>query len=212
MERLQDIEFVRRTLGEINAIQHGGEGAILAVYERKGIARSTVRVGEEEILEGVALTDGRDWAALKELRERCRRIARLEKEAIAPLIVLDETDCCQSSIAMRPLETVGIYVPDSMPSTLLLYCSLAQEAGVKHIVLALPPQKDGKIRPSLLAAASFFPAVSIIGVGGKSAFPALAFGLGGSLPNKLFGPCSFYVDTIKQFLATFYKIPVHFYP
>src|SRR6202030_3190280 len=27
-------------------------------------------------------------------------------------------------------------------------------------------------------------------------------------PNKLFGPCSLYVDFTKQLLATFYKVPV----
>jgi histidinol dehydrogenase len=207
LARLQDVGLFERTLKEINAIRDGGEAAILKVYAQKGIHRSTVHVGEEEVQEALVLTDEQDLAALQALRNRCQRLARLEKEATTPLLVLDDTDSFHSSMQLTPLKTVGIYVPDRMPSSLILYCSLAQEAGVEHIILALPPQKNGKIRPELLAAASFFP-VHIIGVGGKSAFPALAFGLGGHIPGKLFGPCSFYVDYVKQILGTFYKIAV----
>lgn len=207
LARFQDVDLFRRTLEEINDIKERGEAAILEVYERKGIGRSAVSVGEEEVREGLARTDGKDLVALQELKQRCLRVARLEREALTPEVVLDDSDYFHSSLRYRPLEAVGIYVPDRMPSSLILYCSLAQEAGVEHIILALPPQKDGRIRPSLLAAASLFP-VTILAVGGKSAFPALAFGLGGHVPDKLFGPCSFFVDYVKQILGTFYKIPV----
>ena len=206
LQRLQDVELFQRTLAEINAIRDGQETAILKVYEQKGIRRSVVSVGEEEVQQGLALTAGRDLEALTELKKRCQRLARLQKDALRPHLVLDDNENASSLVQFRPLETAGIYIPDRMPSSLILYCSLAQEAGVEHIMLALPPQRDGTITPSLLAAASFF-SVSIIAVGGKSAFPALAFGLGGHLPNKLYGPCSFYVDYTKQVLATFYKIP-----
>jgi histidinol dehydrogenase len=207
LARLQEVELFERTLAEINAIKERGEAAILEMYERKGIGRSAVSVGEEEVREGLARTDGRDLAALQELKQRCLRVARLEREALTTEIVLDDSAYFHSCVRFRPLEAVGIYIPDRMPSTLILYCSLAVEAGVEHIMLALPPQPSGKIRPSLLAAASLFP-VTILAVGGKSAFPALAFGLAGHVPNKLFGPCSLYVDFTKQLLATFYKVPV----
>lgn len=197
LARLQDVELFGRTLAEINAIKERGEAAILEIYERKGIGRSAVSVGEEEVREGLARTDGRDLAALQELKQRCLRVARLEREALTTEIVLDDSAYFHSCVRFRPLEAVGIYIPDRMPSTLILYCSLAVEAGMEHIMLALPPQPSGKIRPSLLAAASLFP-VTILAVGGKSAFPALAFGLAGHVPNKLFGPCSLYVDFTKQ--------------
>lgn len=208
LARLQDVDLFRRTLDEINAIRDGGEAAILQLYAQKGIQRSIVRVGDEEIQEAVALIGEQDLAALRELRRRCQRLALLEREAISPRIVLDDSAFFHSSLLLRPLETVGIYVPGTMPSTLLLYCSLAQEAGVERLVLALPPRADGMIPPRLLAAASFFPNAAIIAVGGKAAFPALAFGCGGSLPNKLFGPCNFWVDYVKQMLFTFYKVPI----
>jgi histidinol dehydrogenase len=210
LERLQDVELFQRTLAEINAIQQGREAAILSMYERKGIRRTTVAVSSNEVQEGLALIDGRDLAALEELKMRCERIARLEKKGLAPddTIILDDSDSFYSFIMMRPLQAIGISIPERMPSSLILYCSLAVEAGVGSIMLALPPQQDGRIAPGLLAAASLFPGVSIIACGGRSAFPALAFGLAGQVPDKLFGPCGFFVDYTKQLLAMIYKIPV----
>jgi histidinol dehydrogenase len=210
LKRLQDVALFEQTLGEINAIQQGREAAILSMYERKGIRRSAVAVSDGEVQEGLALIEQQDLAALMELKKRCQRIARLQKEALTPDVdvVLDENGCFLSSMRMRPLEAIGIYIPERMPSSLILYCSLAVEAGVEHLILALPPRRDGRIAPGLLAAASLFPGVSIIAVGGRSAFPALAFGLGGHIPNKLFGPCGFFVDYTKQLLAMIYKVPV----
>jgi histidinol dehydrogenase len=204
---LQDVDLLRATLEEINSVKERGEAAILEVYERKGIGRSAVTVSEDEVREGLALTGGQDLAALQELKRRCQRVARLEREALTTEIVLDDSAQFHSAVRVGPLQSVGIYIPDRMPSTLVLFSSLAVEAGVEHIMLALPPQPSGKIRPCLLAAASLFP-VTILAVGGKSAFPALAFGLAGHVPNKLFGPCSRYVDYVKMLLQTFYRVPV----
>jgi histidinol dehydrogenase len=208
LDSLQSVDLFRETLDLINAIEIGGEAEILAMYKRKGIRRTVVQVDEQEVQEGVAKLSGQEMEALTELWERCQRLARLEKEAFPTSIVLDDTEQVRSSLCYVPLETAGIYVPDRMPSSLILYCSLAQEAGVEHLSLALPPRDDGTIHPGLLAAASFFQNASMIAVGGKSAFPALAFGLGGHIPSKLFGPCSRFVDYVKQILHTFYKIPV----
>ena len=55
-----------------------------------------------------------------------------------------------------PIERVGVYVPGGtapLPSTVLMCVIPAKVAGVKDIVLATPPGKDGRIAPVILAAA-----------------------------------------------------------
>jgi histidinol dehydrogenase len=207
LARFQDVELLKQTLDEINTIKSEGEAAILKKYKSKNIARDRIFIERAEVAAGVKLIDDKYLKALEELANRVRKIAKKELEPLKTEIVLDDNKNFHSSIISMPLETIGIYVPDNMPSTLILYCVLAEVAGVRNIILALPPKEDGSINPALLAAASLF-RVSALAVGGKSAFPALAFGLAGYVPSKLFGPCSFYVDYVKQILNTFYKIPV----
>ena len=48
-----------------------------------------------------------------------------------------------------PIESVGIYVPANLPSTLLMNAIPAKIAGVKRIVLA-NPKLNGKLNPAIL--------------------------------------------------------------
>src|SRR5690606_37257157 len=55
-----------------------------------------------------------------------------------------------------PLERVELYIPGgtaSYPSTVLMNAIPAKIAGVKEVIMASPPSKDGKINPDVLAAA-----------------------------------------------------------
>ena len=51
-----------------------------------------------------------------------------------------------------PLQSVGIYVPANLPSTLLMNAVPAKISGVKRIVLA-NPKLNGKLNPAVLYAA-----------------------------------------------------------
>lgn len=58
---------------------------------------------------------------------------------------------------IRPLQSVGVYVPGgSAPlSSSVLMCALpAKVAGVSRIVMATPPGKDGQVNPYTLVAAA----------------------------------------------------------
>ena len=67
-----------------------------------------------------------------------------------------------------PIESVGIYVPGNLPSTLLMNCIPAKIAGVKRIVLATP-KINNKLNPAVLYAAKKLGIKEILSMGGAQA-------------------------------------------
>jgi histidinol dehydrogenase len=75
----------------------------------------------------------------------------------------------------------------------------AKIAGVKEVILATPPGKDGKISPAILIAADIAGVNRIFSMGGAQAIAALAFGTE-SVPrvDKICGPGNIYVFLAKK--------------
>jgi histidinol dehydrogenase len=101
---------------------------------------------------------------------------------------------------VRPIETVGCYVPGGrypLPSTLLMTVIPAQVASVPQIRVVSP-------RPAqaTLAAAAFLGVREFYRVGGAQAIAALAYGTK-SIPrvNKIVGPGNRYVTAAKKLVA-----------
>ncbi len=100
---------------------------------------------------------------------------------------------------IRPVESVGIYVPGgrySYPSTVLMTAIPARAAGVKNIVIVTPPKN---ITPELIYAAKISGVNAIYRVGGPWAVAALAFGTQ-SVPkvDLIVGPGNKYVNEAKR--------------
>lgn len=103
---------------------------------------------------------------------------------------------------VTPLERVGVYVPGGKavyPSSVLMNVIPAKVAGVSHIYMTTPPDKDGKICASTLVAAHEAGVDRIFKVGGAQAIAALAFGTE-SIPkvDKIVGPGNIYVALAKK--------------
>lgn len=103
---------------------------------------------------------------------------------------------------VRPLNRVGIYVPGgtaAYPSSVLMNALPARVAGVKEIVMATPPGKDGRINPYTLAAAARAGVTEIYKMGGAQAIAALAYGTATIRPvDKIAGPGNLYVTLAKK--------------
>ncbi|MEW5895161.1 MAG: histidinol dehydrogenase [Candidatus Omnitrophota bacterium] len=101
-----------------------------------------------------------------------------------------------------PLDSVGIYVPaGTAPLVSTVYMSVipAKVAGVKRIVLATPPNKDGYINPYVLAVANLLKVDEIYKIGGAQAIAALAFGTKNiAKVDKIVGPGNMYVTEAKR--------------
>ncbi len=103
---------------------------------------------------------------------------------------------------VSPLFSAGVYVPGgkaAYPSSVLMNIIPAKVAGVSHIVMVTPPQKDGKVNPGTLVAANEAGATEIYKVGGAQAIAALAYGTE-SVPkvDKIVGPGNIYVALAKK--------------
>ena len=93
-----------------------------------------------------------------------------------------------------PIESVGIYVPSNLPSTLLMNAIPAKIANVKRIVLA-NPKLNGKLNPAVLYAAKKIGIKEIYSMGGAQAIGSLAYI---QMVNKIVGPGNIYVTRAKK--------------
>lgn len=122
-----------------------------------------------------------------------------QKEKIQKIETTSGVVCWRES---RGIEKVGIYIPGgSAPlfSTVLMLAIPAKLAGCKEIVLCTPPDKNGKINPSILYVANLVGVTSVFSVGGIQAIGAMTFGTE-TIPSvsKIFGPGNQYVTAAKQ--------------
>lgn len=100
-----------------------------------------------------------------------------------------------------PLDRVGVYVPGgtaAYPSSVLMNVIPAKVAGVSEIVMCTPA-RDGKINPTVLAAAKIAGVDKIFCIGGAQAIAAMAFGTE-QIPrvNKIVGPGNIFVTLAKK--------------
>jgi len=104
-----------------------------------------------------------------------------------------------------PISKVGLYIPGgSAPllSTVLMLGIPAKIAGCQQVVLCTPPDRKGKVSPSILYIASLLGIDRIFKVGGVQAIAAMAHGTE-TIPkvNKIFGPGNQYVTMAKQIVS-----------
>ncbi len=110
--------------------------------------------------------------------------------------------CWQKPLA---ISKVGLYVPGgSAPllSTVLMLGIPAKIAGCQEVILCTPPDKQGRVSPSILYIASLLGIDRVFKVGGVQAIAAMAHGTE-SIPkvNKIFGPGNQYVTMAKQIVS-----------
>ena len=159
----------------------------------------TVAVCEEEFNAALAKTDRQTLAALKRAAENVRRF-HSEQMPKSWFTYRDHGAILGQSCI--PLERVGIYVPGgtaAYPSSVLMNAIPAAVAGVKEIIMAAPPGRDGLINPYVLAAAREAGVTRVFKIGGAQAIAALAFGAG-VIPkvDKITGPGNIFVTLAKK--------------
>lgn len=111
---------------------------------------------------------------------------------------------------IRPLDAVGIYIPAGtapLVSSVYMTAIPAKIAGVKKIVMATPPDENGRINPHVLAVANLLKVNEIYKIGGAQAIAAMAFGTK-TIPkvDKIVGPGNMYVTEAKRQLFGYVDI------
>ena len=93
-----------------------------------------------------------------------------------------------------PINSVGIYVPANLPSTLLMTAIPAKIAGVKNITL-LNPKVHGKLNPAVMYVAKKCGINNIVNAGGAQAIGYLAYV---KKVDKIVGPGNDFVARAKR--------------
>lgn len=136
------------------------------------------------------------------LQEASANIRFFHEKQVRNSFVVTREDGVVLGQKIIPIEKVGVYVPGGtapLSSTVLMDVIPAKIAGCSEIIMTTPPQKNGKVDASILAAAYVAGVDRIFKVGGAQAIAALAFGTQ-SIPkvDKIVGPGNAYVAEAKK--------------
>ncbi len=158
-----------------------------------------LQVSQAEIDEAFAASDP-DF--LDTLRMAAENIRAFHTQQLHKNFVMNNTPGIVLGQKYTPIERAGVYVPGgtaAYPSTVLMDVIPAKVAGVSEIVMTTPTGPDGKVNPSILAAAVIAGIDRIFKTGGAQAIAALAYGTQ-SIPavDKIVGPGNIYVATAKR--------------
>ncbi|HEY5465819.1 MAG TPA: histidinol dehydrogenase [Clostridia bacterium] len=194
---------VAETVEEIlRSVRDSGDEALVeytARFDHVRLAPGGFRVSGEEIEQACAAMAP---AVMEALRRAADNVLSFHRQGLPAGFRRDDGAGAVTGVLIRPLDTVGIYVPGGtapLPSSVLMNVLPARAAGVRRIVMCTPPSRDGSVHPAILAAARVAGATEIYRIGGAQAIAAMAYGTA-SIPrvDKICGPGNIYVNTAKR--------------
>jgi len=197
---LDQIETVRKVMLKIR--QEGDAAIRKFTFQFDHVDLADFKVSEAEIQEAIGCVEPDLKKAIQMAAENIDSFHVVQKVSHHIVETMPGVKCWQKSV---PIERVGLYIPGgSAPlfSTVLMLGIPAMIAGCHNVVLCSPPDKDGKIHPAILFAASVCRITEIYKIGGMQAIGAMAYGTE-SIPkvDKIFGPGNSWVTAAKQFVA-----------
>jgi histidinol dehydrogenase len=193
------LNIVRKIIEDVRI---NGDRAIIE-YTKKfddiALEPNKIRVTREEIIKSYDYVNENELSAIKALIENIKNI---ENETVKNLEFTIKLNDIIISQVIKPLESVGCYVPGgkaSYPSTLIMTATPASIVNVRRIVVTSPPNK---ISPLFLVAADIIGVSEIYRIGGAQAIAALAYGTESIKPvNKIVGPGNIYVTAAKLLVS-----------
>lgn len=193
-------QLEERVAGILAEVRRDGDTAVRRFsLEFDKAAPEVLQLTAAEIAAGAAGLDESLKAAVRRAAENIETFHRLQLRHESPVETMPGVRCWRRSVA---IEKVGLYIPGGTAplfSTLLMLAIPAKIAGCREIVLCSPPDREGRLHPAILFAASLVGVTSIFAVGGVQAIAAMAYGTE-TVPAvyKIFGPGNQYVTCAKQ--------------
>ena len=176
-------------------------------FDWEGIDASNVKVTEAEVQEAYDTIDPQLVETIRKSLKNIREYHEKQKQYSWFDTTPEGTMLGQK---VTPLASAGVYVPGGKavyPSSVLMNIVPAKIAGVAHVVMCTPCNKEGKVNPAVLVAAKEAGADEIYKVGGAQAIAAMAFGTE-SIPkvDKITGPGNIFVALAKKAVSGFVSI------
>ncbi len=169
----------------------------LLKYEKKFSQNKEIRLKNDKINKSIKNLNPKVKKAIDYAYSRIHKFhSRQIKEMKNKITYIDKF---RNRIEYRcsPIESVGIYVPGNLPSTLLMNSIPAKLANVKNIILA-SPKIGGKLNPAVLYAAKKVGIKEVYSMGGAQAIASLAYI---QKVNKIIGPGNEFVAEAKKQLS-----------
>ena len=180
-----------KTISKILKDIKNNKNKSLLKYEKKFSKNSQIKPSIKQINKAIKSLDPKIKRAIDFAYKRILKFHSLQKTTD-----IFYKDNLNNKIEYKylPIQSVGIYVPANLPSTLLMNAIPAKIAGVKRIVLA-NPKNNGKLNPAVLYAAKKLGINEIYSMGGAQAIGSLAYI---QKVNKIVGPGNIFVAGAKR--------------
>ena len=195
---------VREVMGHvqkiINKVKENGDTAVMQYtleYDKADIV--DLRVTEGELLSAYENASQDVIDALYHLSDNITSFHMRQVQSdlwlheVAPGVVFGQKT--------TPLDRIGAYVPGGFaiyPSTALMNIVPAKVAGVREVVVCIPPMPDGTVPVATLLAADIAGANAVYKIGGAQAIAAMAYGTQSvAKVDKIVGPGNVYVTAAK---------------
>ncbi len=187
-----DIDLVNKIINDVKK----NKLKALKRYEKKYSKNIEIKISKKKISNSIKHLDKDVKKAIDYAYERIFKFHKLQVKNFKKIKLIDKY---KNKLEYKsvPIDSVGIYVPGNLPSTLLMNCIPAKIAGVRRIVLATP-KINNKLNPAVLYAAKKLGIKEILSMGGAQAIASLAFI---QKVNKVVGPGNKYVAEAKRQLS-----------
>jgi len=200
---LNHIKLEDQVLQIIKDVAKNGDKAVLSyTLQFDKVNMDQLEVSGEEKKAAGKLVEKDLKKAIEEAHWNILNFHKKQVHQLETIVTTAGVRCWQKPVA---IQKVGLYIPGgSAPllSTVLMLGIPAKIAGCSEVILCSPPDKEGKVNPTILYIADLLGIDRVFSVGGVQAIAAMAHGTE-SIPavHKIFGPGNQFVTMAKQIVS-----------
>ncbi len=187
-----EIDLVKKIINDVKK----NKFIALKKYEKKYSKNQEIKLSRKRINNSIKQLDKKVRKAIDYAYERIFKFHKLQNKNYKKIKFVDKYKN-KLEYKFVPIDSIGVYVPGNLPSTLLMNCIPAKISGVRRIVLATP-KINNRLNPAVLYAAKKLGIKEIFSMGGAQAIASLAFI---QKVNKVVGPGNKYVAEAKRQLS-----------
>ncbi|HNV30013.1 MAG TPA: histidinol dehydrogenase [Cyclobacteriaceae bacterium] len=199
-----ELDFLEGSVKNIiNRVRKSGDEALRELtLQFDKVQIDVLQVSDQEVSEALTSIPSSLKTSILAAAKNIEVFHAAQRRASEKIETMPGVTCWRKATA---IQKVGIYIPGgSAPlfSTVLMLGVPARLAGCEEVILCSPPDRNGKINPTILFAAQLTGVKKIYKVGGAQAIAAMAFGTE-TIPSvsKIFGPGNQYVTKAKQLIS-----------
>jgi histidinol dehydrogenase len=194
-----DATVAQRVAAIVAKVRAEGDAALRELTaELDRVELGAIEVGPEEFAAAEAALTPTQRSAIHAAADN---IETFHRPQLPQAFAVDTVPGVRCERVLRPIESVGLYVPAGnapLPSTALMLGIPARIAGCKTRILCSPVQASGRVDAAVLYAARVASVHRVFKLGGAQAIAAMAYGTK-SVPkvDKIFGPGNTWVTEAK---------------